>query len=93
MTIYYTSTTAPPSENQIETWEHLSQKKNWRIVKLPSGYFQTEFRDKYGVNVFQPMTRRTSIEAAEEAIDETIGHFKHKLSQHKIEVVKTFENE
>ena len=32
-------------EETIELWKHLSDKKNWRIVQLPNGYYQTEYRD------------------------------------------------
>jgi hypothetical protein len=91
MTIYYTSTTALPTKDQKNTWEHLVQKKNWRIVRLPSGYYQTEFRDKYNEELFRPMTRRSNIDEAEMAIDDTIAHFKQKIKQHTPEVVKTFE--
>ena len=34
------------SEDQIEYWKHLSEKKNWRITQLPNGYYQTEFKNQ-----------------------------------------------
>jgi hypothetical protein len=91
MTVYYTSTTTLPSKDQRETWAHLVQKKNWRIVRLPSGYFQTEFRNKYDEDRFHGMTRRTTIEEAEEAINNTIEHYSEKIAYYTPEVVKTFE--
>jgi hypothetical protein len=91
MAVYYTSTTTLPSKDQQETWAHLVQKKNWRIVHLPSGYYQTEFRNKYDENRFHGMTRRTTIEEAEEAIDNTIEHYSEKIAYYTPEVVKTFE--
>ena len=32
------------SDKTIEAWKHLAEKKNWRIVQLPNGYYQTEYR-------------------------------------------------
>ena len=48
MTFLYTRTntwsSAPqPTEDTIEYWKHISQKKNWRIVQLPNGFLQTEY--------------------------------------------------
>ena len=42
MTFLYTRTntwsSAPqPTEETINYWKHISQKKNWRIVQLPKG--------------------------------------------------------
>ena len=47
MTFYYRTTTTSSGNQQVseETkafWEQASDKKNWRIVQLPNGYFQTE---------------------------------------------------
>lgn len=93
MTIFYASSTVRrmPTKDQMETWEHLSQKRNWRIVKLPNGYFQTEFKSLHNENYFSAMTRRATVEEAEKAIDETIMHFKEKIAEFTPEVVKTFE--
>ena len=49
MTFLYTRTntwsSAPqPNEQTIKLWEHISQKKNWRIVQLPNGFLQTEYK-------------------------------------------------
>lgn len=92
MTIYYeASYTSRPPKAQTNTWKHLVQKKNWRIVRLPNGYYQTEFADVNNPKVFHPMTRRETLENAEEAIDATIAHFEKKLSYYEPEVVKTFD--
>ena len=44
--LYYKTSTASynqkPSEKTIEQWQHLADKKNWRITQLPNGYYQTE---------------------------------------------------
>ena len=47
MTFYYRTTTATSGDQQVSEkaiafWEHASAKKNWRIVQLPNGYYQTE---------------------------------------------------
>lgn len=90
MTIYYASARREPTEDQKETWVHLAQKQNWRIVRLPSGYFQTEFSNKYDETRFHSMTRRATIEDAEEAINDTIEHYSEKIAYYTPEVVKTF---
>ena len=50
MTLYYKTHTwsSQPqiSEDQIEFWKHIADKKNWRIVQLPNGYYQTEYKDQ-----------------------------------------------
>ena len=50
MTFLYTRTntwsSAPqPNEETIKLWEHIVQKKNWRIVQLPNGFLQTEYKE------------------------------------------------
>ena len=50
MTFLYTRTnswtSAPqPNEKTIESWKHIATKSNWRIVQLPNGYYQTEYKD------------------------------------------------
>ena len=49
MTFYY-QTSSWNSQPQIteeakKLWEHVVQKKNWRIVQLPNGFYQTEYLD------------------------------------------------
>lgn len=95
MTYFYYKTTSRSSDDEpkpenISLWERLVQKKNWRIVQLTNGYFQTEFSrsEEQWVDV----TRRSTIEGAEAAIDASIEHYNNKLSLSKGPVVvKTFE--
>ena len=72
MTFYYARTnswtSAPqPNEQTIEFWKHIVNKVNWRIVQLPNGYYQTEYKDldENWVDV----TRRETMDGAEAAID------------------------
>ena len=34
------------SEETINFWKHLVEKKNWRITQLPNGFYQTEYKDQ-----------------------------------------------
>ena len=94
MTFYYRTTTASSGNQQVseETkafWHQASDKKNWRIVQLPNGYFQTELQweDKWN-----DVTRRETVEGAEAAIDTSVEHYKNKLEFIQgPKVVKTFE--
>tara|TARA_R100000234_G_C4969471_1_gene165511 strand:+ start:411 stop:695 length:285 start_codon:yes stop_codon:yes gene_type:complete len=93
MTYFYTtkSWTSQPqiSEDQINFWKHLAEKKNWRIVQLPNGFYQTEYKDMD--DVWVDVTRRETIEGAEAAIDGSIEHYNKKLEFLKgPKVVKTF---
>ena len=95
MTFYYrtSSWSSQPQTDQetIKFWEHLSAKANWRIVKLPNGYFQTEYKNPDEKDNWIDVTRRETIEAAENAIDASVDHYKKKVefSQGPV-VVKTF---
>ena len=97
MTYFYykTSTTSSQpqiNEEMIESWKHLAEKKNWRIVQLPNGYYQTEYRNIEKEDVWHDVTRRETIESAEAAIDGSIEHYTKKLEFVKgPKVVKTFE--
>ena len=79
-----------PDEKTIAYWEHVSQKGNWRIVQLPNGFYQTEYKhpdEDFWVDV----TRRETIEGAEAAIDGSVEHYVKKLEFLKgPKVVKTF---
>ena len=94
MTFLYTRTntwsSAPqPNEETIKLWEHISQKKNWRIVQLPNGFYQTEYKDME--DVWNDVTRRETIESAEAAIDGSIEHYAKRLDFLKgPKVVKEF---
>ena len=94
MTLYYKTSTwsSQPqiSEDQITFWKHIAEKKNWRIVQLPNGYFQTEYKDQK--DAWQDVTRRETMDGAEAAIDGSIEHYTKKLEFVKgPKVVKTFE--
>lgn len=95
MTFYYrtSSWSSQPQTDQetIKFWEHLATKANWRIVKLPNGYFQTEYKNPNEKDNWVDVTRRETIEAAENAIDASVEHYSKKVefSQGPV-VVKTF---
>jgi len=72
-------------------WEHIIQKKNWRIVQLPNGFYQTEYQDPNN-KTWIDVTRRETMEGAEKAIDASIEHYSKKLDfVSGPKVVKTFE--
>ena len=93
MTFYY-QTSSWSSQPQIndETkaiWQHIVQKKNWRIVQLPNGFYQTEYKDPNCAcdpekdtccEKWVDVTRRETMEGAESAIDASINHYEKKLS-------------
>ena len=67
MTFLYTRTntwtSAPqPTEDTIKLWEHITKKKNWRIVQLPNGFLQTEYRDIDKEDSWHDVTRRETVE-------------------------------
>jgi hypothetical protein len=102
---YYKTNTWGNSDQQVseetrQTWEFFAKKKNWRIVQLPNGYYQTEYKDidcpcdpekDECCEKWNDVTRRETIEAAEAAIDASIEHYKKRLEYAKgPKVVKTF---
>lgn len=94
MTFYYRTTTfgdsQKPSNEQLAWWKRAAEKKNWRIVRLPNGYFQTELN--LSEDQWHDVTRRETLEGAENAIDSSIEHFAKKLEYAQgPKVVKTFE--
>ena len=95
MTYFYTTktwTSQPQiSEETIKAWKHLAEKKNWRIVQLPNGFFQTEYQDIENTDVWHDVTRRETIEGAEAAIDSSVAHYAKKIEfLNGPKVVKTF---
>jgi hypothetical protein len=96
--LYYRSTTWNNNQEQpqmteeiVKQLKHLSVKKNWRIVQLPNGYYQTECRDMTDQERWLDVTRRETIESAEAAIDGSIDHYIKKLDfMSGPKVVKTF---
>tara|TARA_X000000368_G_C22980530_1_gene689703 strand:- start:286 stop:573 length:288 start_codon:yes stop_codon:yes gene_type:complete len=94
MTFYYKTYSFPQGERGIpketrKLWELIADKKNWRIVQLPNGFYQAEYnRDDGWVDV----TRRETIDACETAIDKSIEHYKKKLDfADGPKVIKTFD--
>jgi len=95
MTLFYqtnTWTSQPQiTEETKKIWEHIVQKKNWRIVQLPNGFYQTEYLDPKKENSWIDVTRRETMEGAESAIDASINHYEKKLAHVRgPQVVKTF---
>ena len=95
MTFLYTRTntwsSAPqPTEDTIKAWKHISQKKNWRIVQLPNGFLQTEYKS-IDSDTWIDVTRRETIEGAEAAIDGSVDHYGKKVEfLNGPKVIKTF---
>ncbi len=94
MTFLYTSrdftSTTRPDQRMINLWKHITTKSNWRIVQLPNGFLQTEYlhpEEEEWIDV----TRRETIEGAEQAIDASIEHYSKKLEfLQGPKVIKTF---
>ena len=92
--LYYKTSTytsnQKPNEKTIKEWEHLAEKKNWRITQLANGFYQTECLNPEREE-WRDVTRRETIEGAEAAIDGSIDHFAKKLEATKgPKVIKTF---
>ena len=95
MTFYYQTSSwnsqPQPNEETISFWKHLSEKKHWRIVQLPNGFFQTEYQQPEKEDTWTDVTRRENIKQAEEAIDSSVDHYAKKVDFLKgPKVVKTF---
>ena len=95
MTYFYYKTTTTGnsnpqvSEETINFWKHLVEKKNWRITQLPNGFYQTEYKDQN--DNWNDVTRRETIKSAEAAIDGSIEHYSKRLDFIKgPKVVKEF---
>ena len=94
--LYYKTSTytsnQKPNETTINQWNHLAQKKNWRITQLPNGFYQTECLKPDNMKEWHDVTRRETVEGAETAINGSVEHFVSKLEATKgPKVVKTFE--
>ena len=94
MTFLYTSSykaATQPDQRMIDHWKHITEKKNWRIVQLPNGFFQTEYQQPEKEDTWIDVTRRETLEAAETAIDSSVDHYAKKIEFLKgPKVVKTF---
>jgi hypothetical protein len=66
------------SEETRTLWEHIAKKENWRIVQLPNGFFQAEYKDLSEEEKWIDVTRRETLESCEAAIDGSISHYSKK---------------
>lgn len=93
MTYFYRTFTMSQGDSSVpeetrKLWERITDKKNWRIVQLPNGYFQAEYEQE---GEWKDVTRRETIESCEAAIDASIEHYQKRLDFLKgPKVVKTF---
>ena len=97
MTYLYYKTSTPtvgnqkPSKETIDQLKFLSDKKHWRITQLPNGFYQTEVLRPDTDDEWGDVTRRETINGAEEAINASIEHFSKRLEASSgPKVVKTF---
>ena len=104
MTFFYqtSSWSSQPQITQetINLWRHVADKKNWRIVQLHNGFYQTEHKDlncdcdpkiDTCCDKWIDVTRRETLEGAEQAIDSSVAHYAKKLEfANGPKVVKTF---
>ena len=96
MTFYYSTRTwnSQPqlTKETINLWKHLADKKNWRITQLANGFYQTEYHSPEDEDTWIDVTRRETIEGAEQAIDSSVAHYAKKVEfLNGPKVVKTFE--
>ncbi len=83
MTLYYRTyswgTTSPKmTKEEVEFLTHLTEKKNWRVVQLPNGYYQTEYLNPSDDN-WVDVTRRETVDGPKAAIDASIEHYGKRL--------------
>ena len=90
MTRAVTTRTTQTDDATIKLWKHIADKSNWRIVQLPNGYYQTEYKHPDEDN-WVDVTRRETIEGAEQAIDSSVAHYAKKVEfSNGPKVIKTF---
>ena len=95
MTFYYSTRTwnSQPqlTKETVNLWKHLADKKNWRIAQLANGFDQTEYQSPKDEDTWIDVTRRETLEGAEQAIDSSIAHYAKKIEfLNGPKVVKTF---
>ena len=95
MTFYYSTRTwnSQPqlTKETVNLWKHLADKKNWRITQLANGFYQTEYQSPEDEDTWIDVTRRETLEGAEQAIDGSVEHYAKKVDFLKgPKVVKTF---
>ncbi len=79
MTFYYRTTTTSSGNQQVseETksfWEHASEKKNWRIVQLPNGFYQTELNWE---DSWKDVTRRRRLKVLNQQLISRLSTMHH----------------
>mgnify|MGYP003120300546 FL=1 len=95
MTFFYQTQTwnSQPqvTEETVNFWKHVADKKNWRITQLPNGFYQTEHQDFKSKETWIDVTRRETIDGAEQAIDSSVDHYAKKIEFiNGPKVIKTF---
>ena len=95
MTFYYSTRTwnSQPqlTKETVNLWKHLADKKNWRITQLANGSYQTEYQSPEDEDTWIDVTRRETVEGAEQAIDSSVAHYAKKVEfLNGPKVVKTF---
>ena len=95
MTFYYSTRTwnSQPqlTKETINLWKHLADKKNWRITQLANGFYQTEYQSPEDEDTWIDITRRETVEGAEQAIDSSVAHYAKKVEfLNGPKIVKTF---
>ena len=95
MTFFYSTRTwnSQPqlTKETINLWKHLADKKNWRITQLANGFYQTEYQSPEDEDTWIDVTRRETVEGAEQAIDSSVAHYAKKVEfLNGPKVVKTF---
>lgn len=94
MTFYMTravrTSTFKADDETVKLWKHIADKSNWRITQLPNGYYQTEYKHP-DEDSWVDVTRRETIEGAEQAIDSSVAHYAKKVEfSNGPKVIKTF---
>jgi hypothetical protein len=83
--LYYQTTSTTGGEMKVndktkKQWSHLANKENWRITQLPNGYYQTEVSNPENED-WHDVTRRETLEGAEQAIDGSVDQRKWRLQK------------
>jgi len=90
MTRAVRTSTFKADDETVKLWKHIADKSNWRITQLPNGYYQTEYKHP-DEDSWVDVTRRETIEGAEQAIDSSVAHYAKKVEfSNGPKVIKTF---